>query len=302
MIADHTEVKRLLDLVRVRLPSRAADPIPEAYRRSIERPTTAARCGSTPTCYRRRSAPSSSQGREGPRQPLQRPEDHRAHRHHRRARRLRADRLSGRRGACRCPEPHEPPCSLYPEQAEFERVLPKNKIYGHAKPSRAMRQRFVDQVEEIIWRYKLAPETLSICRPSPGDGDSGLRDRPEDAASCRKMSCGLSTGPFRHYLFFELTFEGRSRFAAPTSAPAKPTQPSTSWRPTLRRRGRMRPRPPATARRPGSGRSLRADVAPHMLASPWRSLRGRGDAGGDGRTAEAASEPSDASANSWRPI
>ena len=49
---------------------------------------------------------------------------------------------------------------LYPEQAKSTAFLPKNKIYGHAQPSRAIRQRFVNEVEQIVWRYKLAPETL----------------------------------------------------------------------------------------------------------------------------------------------
>jgi hypothetical protein len=49
---------------------------------------------------------------------------------------------------------------LYPEQAKFGQVLPKNEVYGHAKSSRAVRQRFVDEAAEIVWRHKLAPETL----------------------------------------------------------------------------------------------------------------------------------------------
>jgi hypothetical protein len=40
---------------------------------------------------------------------------------------------------------------LYPEQTKFGRVLPKNKLYSHAKLSRAVRQRFVDEVDEIVW-------------------------------------------------------------------------------------------------------------------------------------------------------
>jgi hypothetical protein len=50
----------------------------------------------------------------------------------------------------------------YPKNAAFGRVLPKNKIYEHGKPSAALKQLFVRQVEQIIWQYKLAPETINL--------------------------------------------------------------------------------------------------------------------------------------------
>lgn len=51
---------------------------------------------------------------------------------------------------------------IYPKQAEFNRVVPKGKIYEHAKASKRLKQLFVDQVEEIIWKYKLSPETTNL--------------------------------------------------------------------------------------------------------------------------------------------
>jgi hypothetical protein len=50
----------------------------------------------------------------------------------------------------------------FPPQAEFGRVLPKSKIYAHASPSARLRSLFVEQVDQIVWRYKLAPETLRL--------------------------------------------------------------------------------------------------------------------------------------------
>lgn len=50
----------------------------------------------------------------------------------------------------------------YPRNAAFGRVLPKNKIYEHGSPSTAVKQLFVRQVEQIVWQYKLAPETINI--------------------------------------------------------------------------------------------------------------------------------------------
>ncbi len=50
----------------------------------------------------------------------------------------------------------------YPRKALFGRVLPKNKIYEYAGPSTAMKELFVRQVDQITWKYKLAPETINV--------------------------------------------------------------------------------------------------------------------------------------------
>ncbi|MGZ8913841.1 MAG: DUF4391 domain-containing protein [Methylobacter sp.] len=50
----------------------------------------------------------------------------------------------------------------YPKQAQFGRVLPKSKLYEHASPSPALKALFVEQVEQIVWQYKLAPETINL--------------------------------------------------------------------------------------------------------------------------------------------
>lgn len=54
------------------------------------------------------------------------------------------------------------PLFAYPPQAAFDKVLPKSKIYSHAKPSRRLLQRFTSDVSQIVWKYKLAPETIRI--------------------------------------------------------------------------------------------------------------------------------------------
>lgn len=109
---------------------------------------------------------------------------------------------------------------LYPEQTKFGRVLPKNKVYGHAKPSRAVRQRFVDEIQEIVWRHKLAPETLRL------PAKSGVTE-------IQVFEIALKTGDLREdvlrtidravpsLIFFELTFEGRVRFAASYKRPSE---------------------------------------------------------------------------------
>lgn len=50
----------------------------------------------------------------------------------------------------------------YPKQAEFGRVLPKNKIYEHSEATTRLKDLFVEQVEQIVWRYKLASETINL--------------------------------------------------------------------------------------------------------------------------------------------
>jgi len=51
---------------------------------------------------------------------------------------------------------------VYPQKAAYGRALPKTKIYEYAGPSTALKKLFVDQVEQIIWSHKLAPETINV--------------------------------------------------------------------------------------------------------------------------------------------
>ncbi len=50
----------------------------------------------------------------------------------------------------------------YPKSAAFGRVLPKNKIYEHADANTALKELFVSDVDQIVWKYKLAPETINL--------------------------------------------------------------------------------------------------------------------------------------------
>ncbi len=50
----------------------------------------------------------------------------------------------------------------YPPHAIFDRVIAKSKLYGYAKPTKAVRDRFVAHVAEIVWLYKLSPETTNL--------------------------------------------------------------------------------------------------------------------------------------------
>lgn len=50
----------------------------------------------------------------------------------------------------------------WPDKAKVGRAVPKSRIYEHARPSAALRERFVAQVSQITWQYKLAPETINL--------------------------------------------------------------------------------------------------------------------------------------------
>lgn len=56
----------------------------------------------------------------------------------------------------------KPALIAYPKQAAFGRVLPKNKIYEHSGANTRLKELFVEQVEQIVWQYKLAPETINL--------------------------------------------------------------------------------------------------------------------------------------------
>lgn len=55
-----------------------------------------------------------------------------------------------------------PPLFVYPASAAFGRVLPKSKIYERAQPAAPLKELFVRQVDQIVWQYKLAPETINV--------------------------------------------------------------------------------------------------------------------------------------------
>lgn len=57
--------------------------------------------------------------------------------------------------------PH-PALFCYPVQAQFGRILPKQMIYEHSGANTRLKNLFVAQVEQIVWQYKLAPETVNL--------------------------------------------------------------------------------------------------------------------------------------------
>lgn len=50
----------------------------------------------------------------------------------------------------------------YPRKAAFGRVLPKSKVYAFGKANRRLRDLFAEELHQIVWRFKLAPETTNL--------------------------------------------------------------------------------------------------------------------------------------------
>ncbi len=107
----------------------------------------------------------------------------------------------------------------YPKQAEFNRVLPKSKIYEHGKPTRAVRDGFVAQINQIVWQYKLAPETINL--PSrPGVPEIEIfsielktPEVSEDVLRCIDKAIPLP-------IFYNLVFDGRVKTVAAYKRPS----------------------------------------------------------------------------------
>lgn len=59
------------------------------------------------------------------------------------------------------------PLFTYPAKAAFGRIVPKAKLYEHGNAAAGLKGFFTEQVEQVIWQYKLAPETINL-PASPG--------------------------------------------------------------------------------------------------------------------------------------
>ncbi len=55
----------------------------------------------------------------------------------------------------------------FPAQAEFGSIIPKEKIYQQVTAGKALKDKFVEEVEQIRWAYKLATSTINL----PGSDD-----------------------------------------------------------------------------------------------------------------------------------
>ena len=97
----------------------------------------------------------------------------------------------------------------YPAQAAFGRVLPKSKVFAFGRVSRRLKDLFAAEIERIVWRFKLAPETTNL-PVGPGVAEiqvfamelkSGVAELSEDVLRCIDNAIGFP-------IFFELLAPG----------------------------------------------------------------------------------------------
>ena len=114
----------------------------------------------------------------------------------------------------------------YPKGAKFGRVLPKKKIYQHARASSKLQQRFVDQVSRIVWKYKLAPETINL------DATKAVAEIQVFEITLRTAECDEDIlrsidKAIPYPLIFELKHSGKRKAIAAYKRPSEAD--STKW-------------------------------------------------------------------------
>ncbi|MBC3206487.1 DUF4391 domain-containing protein [Pseudomonas sp. SWRI111] len=106
----------------------------------------------------------------------------------------------------------------YPKQAAFGRNLPKNKIYEHSGANTRLKDLFVEQVEQIVWQYKLAPETINLpARPNVPELQIFAILLKTSELNLDVLRCIDDAVQFP--IIFELSFDGRTQVVAAFKRP-----------------------------------------------------------------------------------
>lgn len=106
----------------------------------------------------------------------------------------------------------------YPKQATFGRNLPKNKIYEHSGANTRLKDLFVEQVEQIVWQYKLAPETIHLPgKPSVPELQIFTIQLKTAELNLDVLRC--VDGAVQFPIIFELSFDGRTKVIAAYKRP-----------------------------------------------------------------------------------
>jgi len=106
----------------------------------------------------------------------------------------------------------------YPKQAAFGRTLPKNKIYENSSANTRLKDLFVEQVEQIVWQYKLAPETINL-PAKPGVPELQIFSIQLKSAELNLDVLRCIDGAVQFPIIFELSFDGRKQVIAAYKRP-----------------------------------------------------------------------------------
>ena len=106
----------------------------------------------------------------------------------------------------------------YPKQSVFGRTLPKNKIYEHSGANTRLKDLFVEQVEQIVWQNKLAPETINL------PARLGVPELQIFSIQLKTSELNLDVlrcidGAVQFPIIFELNFDGRTKVIAAYKRP-----------------------------------------------------------------------------------
>lgn len=101
----------------------------------------------------------------------------------------------------------------YPAKAAFGRPLPKNKIYEHSKANTRLKDLFVKEVEQIVWQYKLAPETINL-PARPGVPEIQVFSLALRTPELNRDVLRAIDGAVQFPIVFELGFEGHMQVVA----------------------------------------------------------------------------------------
>lgn len=106
----------------------------------------------------------------------------------------------------------------YPARAAFGRTLPKSKIYEHSGANARLKDLFVKQVEQIVWAYKLSPETLRLtARAAVPEIQVFSLQLKTPELHRDVLRCIDGAIPFP--ILFELAFQGRAQVVAAYKRP-----------------------------------------------------------------------------------
>jgi len=117
-------------------------------------------------------------------------------------------------------EPANKALFSYPPQAAFGRPLPKSKLYEKSGANTRLKDLFVAQVDQIVWQYKLAPETINL-PARPGVPEVQVFSIHLKTPELHHDVLRCIDGAVQFPIVFELNHEGRTQMVACHKRPSE---------------------------------------------------------------------------------
>jgi hypothetical protein len=126
----------------------------------------------------------------------------------------------------------------YPPQTLVNRVLPKSRIYTRARVTKRVQELFVTEISQILWKHKLAPETLHL-EPSEGVHEIQVFELVLKQKTLTSGVLQAIDKAIPYPVFFRLVFESEVSHTAAYKRPALDASDKwvvgdyyrTAWRP-----------------------------------------------------------------------